>query len=100
LNKGIDIQTNAGEDVYASGEGKISFCGDLRGYGKTIIIEHSNNFSTVYANIEEPLVKLDSIISQRSVIAKTANSQKQSSSFLHFEIRKGYIPQNPLFYLP
>jgi len=100
LNKGIDIQTNAGEEVYASREGKISFCGDLRGYGKTIIIEHKNNFSTVYANIADPAVKVDNLVSQRTLIAKTASGQKQSLSFLHFEIRKGYIPQNPLFYLP
>ncbi|MFH1655531.1 MAG: LysM peptidoglycan-binding domain-containing M23 family metallopeptidase [Candidatus Omnitrophota bacterium] len=100
LNKGIDIQTNSNGDVYASRAGKISFCGNLKGYGKTIIIEHNNNFTTVYSNILDPLVEVDSSVSQRAVIAKTASAEKGSQSFLHFEIRKGHLPQNPLFYLP
>jgi murein DD-endopeptidase MepM/ murein hydrolase activator NlpD len=100
VNKGIDIQTEAGDKVYASRAGKISFLGELKGYGETIVIEHEDNFSTVYANIVEPEVKMNYNISQGAVIAKVALLDNDRQSFIHFEIRKGYEPQNPLFYLP
>lgn len=99
-NKGIDIQTSSGQDILASRSGKVTFLGDLKGYGKTIIIEHNDNFSTVYANIAEPQTKLNSNISQGAAIAKVAKLDKGRQSFLHFEIRKGYSSQNPIFYLP
>jgi septal ring factor EnvC (AmiA/AmiB activator) len=99
-NKGIDIQTSSGQDILASRSGKVTFLGELKGYGKTIIIEHNDNFSTVYANIAEPQTKLNSNISQGAAIAKVAKLDKGRQSFLHFEIRKGYSSQNPIFYLP
>ena len=99
-NNGIDIKASTGENVYASRSGKVSFLGELKGYGKTLIIEHRDNFSTVYANIVEPKVKIKHSISQGDVIAKTAASNKWNHSFIHFEIRRGYSSQNPIFYLP
>jgi len=100
VNKGIDVQASAGDNVYASRDGRITFCGDLKGYGKTIIIEHKNNFSTVYSNVVDTKVRLNYNVSQRTVIAKTAQAGRGSLSFMHFEIRKGHLSQNPLFYLP
>ena len=100
INKGIDIQSGSGQDIYASKNGKVTFLGELKGYGKTIIIEHNDNFSTVYANITEPKATLNSGVSQGSVIAKIAKLDKGRQSFIHFEIRKGYFSQNPMFYLP
>lgn len=100
VNKGIDIQASSGEDVLASKSGKVTFSGDLKGYGKTIIIEHNDNFSTVYANVAQPQIKLNSNVSGGSTIATVGKLDKGKQSFIHFEIRKGYSSQNPVFYLP
>ncbi len=99
-NKGVDIQSSSGQNILASKTGKITFLGEIKGYGKTIIIEHNDGFSTVYANIAEPQVKLNSNVPQGTVIAKVAQLERGRQSFLHFEIRKGYSSQNPVFYLP
>jgi len=92
INKGINIESYAG-DVVAARSGKVVFFDDhFSGFGKTIIIDHGDGFSTVYAMNSQVFIKAGDYIEKRALIAK--------ASTLHFEIRKGHIPQNPLFYLP
>lgn len=102
-NKGVDIETKIGADVFAARSGKVAFCGNyLRGYGKTIIIDHGDGFSTVYACNSQILVKVGEEVAQHKLIAKAGTTSRDKSKIplLHFEIRKGHRPQNPLYYLP
>lgn len=92
INKGVNIQSYSG-DVIASRSGKVTFLDEhFGGFGKTIIIDHGDGFSTVYAMNSEILIKPGDYIQKGVRVAKASN--------LHFEIRKGHIPKNPLFYLP
>ena len=102
INKGINIQANSGADVVASRSGKVVFSSlSFAGYGKTLIIDHGDGFSTVYARNAEILVNLGDQVQKGSVIAKVGtNEGRRSWGYLHFEIRKGYSAQNPYFYLP
>lgn len=100
-NKGICIQTGKGTSVLAARSGKVAFCSEeLKGYGKIIIIDHLDGYSTVYAHNTKNLVKLNQLVSQSQVIAKVGASGRAISPELYFEIRKSYKPQNPFFYLP
>jgi murein DD-endopeptidase MepM/ murein hydrolase activator NlpD len=101
VNKGLNIQTYKAEDVVASRGGKIVFYSDnLKGFGKTVIIDHQDGFSTVYANISQVFIKAKDTVEKGSVIGRTgATEGLQNDMYLHFEIRKGHIPQNPYFYL-
>ena len=93
LNKGIDIECPVGVQVKASSAGIVSYTNDaMRGYGKVIIIDHNNDFSTVYAHNSEILVKQGQEVPQGLVIAK--------GRYLHFEIRRKHEPQNPFYNLP
>ncbi|MCX5706707.1 MAG: M23 family metallopeptidase [Candidatus Omnitrophica bacterium] len=101
LNKGINIQPLGSLDVKASRSGRIVFLDeDFTGYGKTIIIDHGDNFFTVYTRNKQVFAKLGESVRQGTVIAKAGASGRDKNTYLHFEIRKGHIPQNPLFYLP
>lgn len=101
INKGINIQGVKGQDVVASRSGKVIFYdSNFENFGKTIIIEHGDGFSTVYARNSEVLVKIGDYVQRRTVIAKVGSSDRDKNAYLHFEIRKGYISQNPYFYLP
>jgi len=101
INKGINIQRVRSDDVIASRSGKVIFYDtDLDNFGKTVIIEHSDGFSTVYARNSEVFVKIGDYVQRGTVIAKVGSSNRDKNTYLHFEIRKGYIPQNPYFYLP
>ncbi len=100
INKGINILPNNTTDVVASRSGKVVFYkDDFLSYGKTIIIEHPEGFSTVYANISEVKIKTGDVVQKGNVIASLSPGKKNISSYLHFEIRKGPVAQNPVFYL-
>lgn len=100
INKGLNIQPYGSRDVFASRNGKVVFYNDnFSGYGKTIIIDHGDGFSTVYARNSEVFVKPGDEIQKGAVIAKAGSAGRDRNIYLHFEIRKGATPQNPYFYL-
>lgn len=100
-NKGIDIQAEEGTDVLASRSGVVSYCDEnLKGYGKTVIIDHRDGFSSVYAHNSEILVEPGSKVKRGERIAKVGSTGRAQSPYLHFEIRKKHLTQNPFYYLP
>lgn len=100
INKGINIQPYKTQDVLAAGSGKVVFYSDnFGGFGKTIIIDHGNGFSTVYARNSQVFVKAGDFVQRGGLIAKVGSAGRDKNAYLHFQIRKGYIPQNPYFYL-
>ena len=100
-NKGIDIAAHEGASIVASRGGKVTFASDnLKGYGKTIIIDHLDGFETVYAYNSQNLVAVSDKVGQGDVIANAGKTGRAEKAMLHFEIRKKSDPQNPFYYLP
>lgn len=100
-NKGIDIRAREGLTVAASRSGRVSFASDgMKGYGKTIIIDHAGDFQTVYAHNKENLVMVGQKVNRGEAIARVGQTGRTGYPTLHFEIRKGHEPQNPFYYLP
>ncbi len=100
-NSGIDIITRSGDSISAAEAGNVVFTSsNMRGFGKTIIIEHAQNFSTIYANNHKNLVKSGDYVTQGQTIAYAGSTGRTSRSIVHFEIRRNNKAQNPLFYLP
>lgn len=101
INKGINIQPRSSADVMAARSGKIVFYSDnFGGYGKTIIIDHGDGLSTVYARNSDVFVRIGEAVQKGAVIAKAGYAGRDKNTYLHFEIRKGHIAQNPYYYLP
>jgi len=100
-NKGIDIEARKDTSVIASQDGKVVFCNDaVLGLGRVIIIDHLNGFSTVYARNEKILVKIGDPVNRGQAIATVGSGGRGGETCLHFEIRRGFKPYNPLYYLP
>jgi murein DD-endopeptidase MepM/ murein hydrolase activator NlpD len=100
INKGINIQPYNNLDVVAARQGKVIFCSDNFGrFGKTLIIDHGDGLSTVYTRNSQIFAKVGDNIPKGAVIAKAGSAGRDRNTYLHFEIRKGHIPQNPFFYL-
>lgn len=100
INKGINIQPSGNPDVVASRSGKVVFYADsLESFGKTIIIDHNDGFSTVYARNQEVFIRAGDKVQKGSLIARAGSAGRDKSTYLHFEVRKKHIPQNPFFYL-
>jgi len=99
LNRGVNIQAIAtNREVKASAQGKVTFSNPLKGWGKTIILKHNASLYTVYANLDQALVKEGKNINKGETIGMVA-SGRDGNYILHFEIRKKNIPQDPLKYL-
>ncbi len=98
-NRGLNIQVTAdNRKIKASAEGRVVFANDLKGWGKTIILKHDSSLYTIYANLDNSLVKEGAPAKRGDAIGVVA-SDKDGSYILHFEVRKRYIPEDPLRYL-
>lgn len=100
-NKGVDIQSRGGMVVAVSRSGRVIFSEEkVKGFGKTVIIDHGDGIQTVYSHNSEILVKIGEDVKQAQPIAKVGSTGRGNSPYLHFEIRKRHKPQNPFYYLP
>ena len=96
-NEGIDLAVPLGTEVHAAENGVVAYAGDeLKGYGKLVLIRHADNWVTAYAHNDELLVKRGDQIRRGQVIAKAGKSGGIDQPLLHFELRKGSQPVDPM----
>jgi|GEM_PF-1413993 len=93
VNPGIEIKVEPGTPVKAVSDGIVLHAMPLRGYGKVVLIDHGNVFTTVYGHLEEIAVSAGNRVRQGQVIGKAG------SETLFFGIRKENRWVNPLEYL-
>ncbi len=99
-NDGINLAVPEGTPVKAAEDGVVAYSGnELKGYGNLVLVRHSNGYVTAYAHASELLVKRGDVIKRGQVIAKSGQSGEVASPQLHFEIRKGSSPVDPLQFL-
>ena len=96
---GVDLRAKTGTKVVSAREGVVSFAGRASGYGKLIIIKHSDGYETRYAHLSQIDVKKGQKVSQNQHIALSGATGRVSGPHLHFEIRKNGKIENPLTYL-
>ena len=97
---GINIAAPEGTVVKAAADGVVAYAGDeLKGYGKLVLISHSNGWVTAYAFNSKLLVKRRDQVRQGQSVALVGHDVDTFPQ-LHFEIRRGSQPLNPLYYLP
>jgi murein DD-endopeptidase MepM/ murein hydrolase activator NlpD len=97
---GIKISVPMGADVVAAEGGVVAYAGsELKGYGNLILIRHANNWVTAYAHNEELLVKRGDAVRRGQTIAKAGKTGNVDQPQLHFELRQGAKPVDPLPYL-
>ncbi|WP_076859887.1 LysM peptidoglycan-binding domain-containing M23 family metallopeptidase [Bradyrhizobium mercantei] len=100
VNDGINVAVPEGTPVKAAEDGVVAYSGnELKGYGNLVLVRHSNGYVTAYAHASEILVKRGDTIKRGQVIAKSGQSGEAGSPQLHFEIRKGSSPVDPLQFL-
>lgn len=98
--KGIDIQGQLGEPVYAANSGKVVYAGDgLLGYGNLLIIRHNELYLSAYAHNNRLLVREGETVKAGDRVAEIGDSGADSIK-LHFEIRRDGAPVDPLGLLP
>jgi len=98
---GIDIGSKEGTPVHAAAAGEVVYADHrLSGYGHLIIVRHSHDMFTAYAHNQRNLVSKGQRVKQGDIIARVGHTGRARGSNLHFEVRRGPTPVNPLVYLP
>jgi lipoprotein NlpD len=98
--KGLDIDGKVGDPIVASAKGKVTYVGaGIRGLGKMLIIQHSDEFLTVYAHTSQIMVKEQQAVERGQKIAEIGTSDADQP-MLHFQIRKLGRPLDPKQFLP
>jgi lipoprotein NlpD len=101
MNGGIKIAIAAGTAVVAAAAGKVIYSMSLERFGNTIIIEHDNEFKTVYYDLGKRVVETLQHVKKGQLIAYVGEGKTvKHESFINFEIRHKNKPRNPLFFLP
>jgi lipoprotein NlpD len=99
-SKGIDIDGKIGDPVVAAAAGRVTYSGTgIPGLGKLVVIKHDNGFITVYAHNKDVLVKEQQNVVRGQKIAELGSTDADRPK-LHFQIRRGSAPVDPLRYLP
>ena len=97
---GINIALPEGTPVKAVENGVVAYAGnELKGYGNLVLIRHDNGYVSAYANNGELKVKRGEQVKRGQTIATSGQSGNVSSPQLHFELRKGSTPVDPMPYL-
>jgi LysM repeat protein len=98
---GIDIAGNEGEAVYATDAGVIVYSGwNNYGYGNMIMVDHGNNFQSLYGHLSAINVQCGQSVGQGDVIGAIGSTGRSTGSHLHFEIRSLSSFVNPWDVLP
>lgn len=97
FNDGINIKATEGAPIKAAADGEVVYAGtQLQGYGNLVIIRHKDGWITAYAHQKDLKVRKGDKISQGQVIGEVGDSGNVKEPQLHFGVRKGRNPVDPL----
>jgi septal ring factor EnvC (AmiA/AmiB activator) len=92
FQKGVSIAAFGGTEVKTVGDGKIVYAGELRNYGRMVIVEHPGNYFTLYGHLGRSRVKEGQVVAAGAVVGETS----AEGAPLYFEIRNKNIAVNPM----
>lgn len=98
LHGGTDFRGAIGDSIQATGNGLVSFAGTYGGYGRCVIIEHGDNFQTLYAHLQKVIVEEGQQVQSGQVIGLLGNTGRSTGPHLHYEIMHDNKRINPEIY--
>lgn len=95
---GVDYAAPRGTPIKAAGDGKLIFVGRKGGYGKTVIIQHGGQYSTLYAHMSriKPGSRRGKHVRQGQIIGYVGSTGRSTGPHLHYEFRVNGVHRNPL----
>lgn len=94
---GINIEAPEGTAVRAAENGQVIYAGSgVEGYGNLILIRHPNGYVSAYAHLKDMSVAKGTVVNRGDTIGAAGKTGSVSKAQLHFELRKGATPVDPL----
>jgi murein DD-endopeptidase MepM/ murein hydrolase activator NlpD len=99
-NDGINLSVPQGTSVHAAENGTVAYAGsELKGYGNLVLVRHDNGWVTAYAHNDQLMVKRGDKVERGQVIAKAGRTGAVDQPQVHFELRQGSKPVDPVPFL-
>lgn len=99
-HEGIDLPAPMGTPVFAAAAGEVVYAGaGIRGYGNLVVLQHAGDLLTVYAHNAAVFVTQGQAVRAGERIAAVGQTGRATGPHLHFEVREGQIPRDPMPYL-
>lgn len=100
FHTGVDISLKNGTPLRAPADGVIVDRGYRYSYGNTVIIDHGEGYTTLYAHLRSFKAKVGDTVKRGEVFAYSGNSGRSTGPHLHYEVVYKGVRQNPYRYLP
>jgi murein DD-endopeptidase MepM/ murein hydrolase activator NlpD len=98
-HQGVDIDAPYGAPIVAAQTGTVTLSGWKNGYGQTVIIDHGQGLSTLYAHQSKILVRVGQRVSQGQQIGVVGATGRVTAPHLHYEVHVNGVPRNPMPWL-
>lgn len=99
IHEGVDIRGEKGERIRATAGGKVLMALKNGSYGNYVKIDHGNGYQTVYAHMQNYLVKKGETVKQGQIIGQVGTSGRSTGPHLHYEILLNKKPVNPVKFM-
>lgn len=88
LHAGMDFSARSGTPIRSAGAGKVVRAGWAGGYGRMVVVDHGNGWTTRYAHMRRIAVSVGDKVSAGTVVGQVGSSGRSTGPHLHFEVRK------------
>ena len=99
-NRGVDIRAGAGQLIVAAKSGRVSVFEHVPGYGRSVVLDHTDGTTTFYGHVDEVLVPHGRWVRQGEGLASAGSSAQSNGAGVHFRILRGERFIDPLSVLP
>lgn len=99
MHEGTDFAAAHGTPIHATADGVVTFAGRMSGYGNLVKIKHEFGIETRYAHLSKIGVKVGERVSRDDRIGDMGNTGRSTGTHLHYEVRVGGTPVNPMSYI-
>jgi murein DD-endopeptidase MepM/ murein hydrolase activator NlpD len=96
FHAGVDIGASWGSPIVAAGDGRVIAAGWAGGYGREVRIAHSGGLVSLYGHMSQIVAEPGSFVHQGQLIGYVGSSGLSTGPHVHFEVRMGGTPVNPL----
>ena len=100
MHNGVDFNCWTGDPIRSATDGIVIMAQYYGGYGYTIIVQHANSLSTLYAHLSAFNSQVNDYVVAGQQIGQCGTTGLSTGPHLHFEVRQSGAPVNPLPYLP
>ena len=98
FHEGMDFSAPVGTDIFATGNGVVTYSGWRQGYGETVEIDHGFRYTTRYAHCSKRIARVGQKVRRGDVIALVGNTGKSTGPHLHYEVHYNGRPVDPRNY--